>query len=486
MSDAPPQRPAPIRVQLTGGAYQAHATAAAAQRCLNLYSEPVPETEGEPARTAHYPTPGLRLLATLPDSPVRGIRQATTGGIYAVAGSTVYSVAANWNATALGGIHGGITPVSMMDNGNDLLIVDGSSSGWDITLATNTLAPIADPTGLFVGADRIDFLDTFFLFNKPGTPQFYSSLSLAVTFDPLYFANIESLSQELITLAVAKREIWLLGERATEVWYNTGSADFPFGAMPGAFVDHGCAAKYSVAVMDNAVYWLGRDRQGQGVVLRGAGYQSTRISTFAIEQEIADYPQISDAVGYCYMLGGHYCYVLSFPGADKTWVYDMSTQLWHEWAWTDTSGYDHRHRAHVGALCNGTFVVGDWNNGNLYALDDTVFTDNGATIRRSRSWPHMEADERRVFYRQFIATMEVGMDANAADAPQAWLEWSDDRGVTWGNPVLQSMGQTGQYLTSMQWQRLGMARSRVFRLSWSAAIKTALLSAAIEAAPALT
>src|SRR5581483_6112799 len=173
MSDALPQRPAPIRVQLTGGAYQAHAIAAAAQRCLNLYSEPIPEAQGEPARAAHYPTPGLRLLTTLPDYPVRGIREATTGGIYAVAGSTVYSLDANWNATALGGINGGATPVSMMDNGNDLLIVDGSSSGWDITLATNTLAPIDDPTGLFVGADRIDFLDTFFLFNKPGTPQFY-------------------------------------------------------------------------------------------------------------------------------------------------------------------------------------------------------------------------------------------------------------------------------------------------------------------------
>jgi Phage stabilisation protein len=474
------------RVQLTGGAYQAHAIAAAAQRCLNLYSEPIPQPEGEPDATAHYPTPGLRLLATLSDYPVRGIRQATTGGIYVVAGSTVYSLDAVWNATALGSIKGGSTPVSMMDNGNDLLIVDGSSLGWDVTLATNAFAPIDDPTGFFAGADRVDFLDTFFLFNKPGTPQFYSSLSLSNTFDSLYFADIEAVPQQLVSLAVAKREIWLLGERATEVWYNTGSADFPFGAMPGAFVDHGCAAKYSVAVMDNAVYWLSRDRQGQGVVLRGAGYQSTRISTFAIEQEMAGYPQISDAVAYTYELSGHYCYVLSFPAADKTWVYDMTTQLWHEWAWTDAAGHDHRHRGQVGALCNSTFVVGDGQNGNLYALDPAVYTDNGAPIRRSRAWPHLEADERRVFYRQFIASLEVGMDTDMTEAPQAWLEWSDDRGVTWSNPVLQSMGRTGQYLTSVQFQRLGMARSRVFRLSWSAPIKTALLSAAIEATPALT
>lgn len=484
MSDRP--QPAPNRIQLTGGAYQAHALAAAAQRSLNLYSEPIPKEQGEPNATAHYPTPGLRLLATLPDYPVRGIRQATTGGIYAVAGSTVYSLDAAWNATALGSINGGAAPVSLMDNGNDLIIVDGSASGWDVTLATNAFATIADATGMFAGADRVDFLDTFLLFNKPGTPQFYSSTSLAVVFDPLYFANIESLSQELVSLAVAKREIWLLGDRAAEVWYNTGSPDFPFGSMPGAFIDHGCVAKYSIAVMDNAVYWLARDRQGRGVVVRGAGYQSTRISTFAIEQEIAGYAQISDAIGYCYQLGGHYCYVLTFPSGDRTWVHDMTTQLWHEWAWTDASGYDHRHRAQVGAQCDDTFVVGDWQNGNLYALDLSVYTDNGAPIRRVRSWPHIEQDERRISYAQFIATMEVGMDTDMSDAPQAWLEWSDDRGVTWSNPVLQTLGRTGQYLTSMQWQRLGMARSRVFRLSWSAPLKTALLSASIEATPALT
>ncbi|HEY2417507.1 MAG TPA: hypothetical protein VGH84_06270, partial [Steroidobacteraceae bacterium] len=126
-------------IALTGGAYTARSVIAAAQRCLNLFPEPIPTgnkytgTSGqdEPRNMAHYPTPGLRLLGVLPKGPVRGIHQATTGGIYAVGGDTLYSIdSTSGVATALGTITAGLTtPVSMQDNGLDMVIVDGTASG---------------------------------------------------------------------------------------------------------------------------------------------------------------------------------------------------------------------------------------------------------------------------------------------------------------------------------------------------------------------
>jgi len=64
------------------------------------------------------------------------------------------------------------------------------------------------------------------------------------------------------------------------------------------------------------------------------------------------------------------------------------------------------------------------------------------------------------------------------------LEWSDDRGHSWGSPVSQSMGATGRYLTSLQWQRLGTSRDRVFRISWSSPTRTVLQGAWVDAHPA--
>lgn len=475
------------RISLNGGSYSARSPVSAAERALNWIPEPLPNGTGEPVQMAHYPAPGLTLLCTLPTGPVRGIRAATNGAVYVVGGSAVYLLSTAWVAKRIGSINPGTTPVSMSDNGLQLVIVDGTYGGWTVGLADNTVAPIVDATGSFRGADRVSFLDTFFLFNAPGTPQFYTSLSLSTTFDPLYFANKESYSDLLVTQVAINRQIWLIGDRTTEVWYNTGAADFPFERVGGVFIDHGCVAKYSIGEFDNAVYWLSQDRQGAGVVLKGAGLTASRVSNFAMEDAISRYGVISDAVGWTYQMAGHPFYVLNFPTADKTWVFDVATELWHERAWIDANGAEHRHRGNCAWQANGLVAVGDWQNGNIYALDNRAFTDAGAPIKRLRVWPHLEgSDGERLFYRDFLANVSVGTLAGtmAATEPLIYLSWSDDRGVSFGNPVAAGLGAAGEYRTSVQWNRLGMARSRVFALETSAPMDVALLGAWVDAAKA--
>jgi hypothetical protein len=474
-----------MRIALTGGAYQARSVVASAQRCVNLYSEPMPQKQGEPAPTACYPTPGLTLRYALPDAPIRGIRQATNGHTYAVAGSGVYRLNAHASTyTLLGRITPGTAPVSMAENTLDLIIVDGSPTGWHITLATDAFAVITDTTGTFRGGSSVGYLDTYLLFSVPGTPQFQSSDSLALTFDPLWFANISAAPDILVSLAVAKREIWLIGQRSTEIFYDAGGADFPFQSQQGVSIDHGCAAANSVVVLDNAVYWLSRTRRGEGIVVSGAGYQAKRVSTYAIETEISSYDVISDAVGMSYMLNGHMFYLLTFPTADKTWMYDVTTELWSELCWLDGDGVEHRHRANCMYLCGDDVLCGDWQSGNVYALDTAVYTDNGAPIKRLRHFPHVQADGKRLFHRQIIVDMQAG-EAQPGD-DQVFLSYSNDRGRSFGNPVGTTLGVIGNYLTQLQWQRLGMARDRVYAVEWACACPTALLGAFLDARPAIS
>ena len=411
---------------------------------------------------------------------MRGIWQATTGGVYAVAGSGVYKVStADWSAVHLGDITSGLhTPVSMADNGLELVIVDGSASGWKVTLAGDVFAPITEPA--FYGADRVQFLDTYFLFNKPGTPQFYVSDSLATTFDPLWFADKETFSDELITIAVVRHELWLLGSRVSEVWFNAGGSgtivdNFPFQRQQTAIINHGCAAKHSAAVYENSVAFLGRDRAGQGVVWHSKGYEATRISTFAIEHALMSYERIDDAIGFFYSLGGHVCYVLTFPTADATWAYDVSSGQWHEWLWLDVNGEEHRHRSNCCAAIDGKPIVGDWHGGQLYALDAGVFTDNGAPIKRQRAFPHILNDGNRAFYREFQADMDLGNPSppptiiTSEEKIVTWLPWiaqmtgvavgaiSPTTGgmfVDWPRGIVYAVGQTGyqKYTTTLETQ----------------------------------
>jgi hypothetical protein len=478
-----------VKLPLTGGAYQARSVIAAAQRCLNLYVEPLPEAQGEPSRAAHYPTPGLTLFGTIGTGPIRGLYRAADNETFCVSGTGFYRLNLVAGTGALIGAIDAATPaykpVGMVDNGLEVVIVDGGPTGWSYNLSSTIFGPIADPN--FQGSVRADYLDGYFLFSHPGSiispPIFYSSDFLALTFDPLWIANKIGFSDLLRTVVVTRRTIWLIGDRTTEIWSNTGKPDFPFEAQPDVFIDHGIVAVYSVATFDNGVFWLTADRTGQGIVLQGAGYQTKRISTYAIEAEIAGYTEIKDAIGYCVQYLGHTMYVLTFPTADKTWVYDITTGHWHEWLWTDpATGLNHRHRSNCfcaieGGTAGGMLLVGDWQNGNVYKLDQNAFTDNGAAIHRLRSFPHMLQDGRRVFYNEFLADMETG---TATGDTSVSLRWSNDRGHTWGAPVAQSLNTSGT-LTSLQWQRLGLARDRVWELSWTAGGMVALQGAWIDA-----
>lgn len=467
-----------MRVPLIGGAYQARSIIANAQRCVNLYPEINPKDA--PVPVTHYPTPGLTQLVQGPSYPVRCTYRASNGDLYTVIGPNVYYSTPGFSLQQLGTIFTTSGIVSMADNGLSAVLVDGTTAGYKINLTSRNFEQINDAD--FYGGDRVDILDNFFILNRPGTNQFYISEALTVQFDPLDIAAKSGYPDDIVSLIVMHREIWLLGTLTTEIWYNSGAAAFPFERMPGAFIQHGCIAKHSVAQQDLSIYWLGQDPQGNRIVFRGNSYAALRISTHAIEAEFAQYAVVEDAIGYTYQQEGHAFYVLTFPAANKTWVFDQATELWHERAWLDSNGNLDRHRSNCCANAYGVNVVGDWQNGKLYAMDLDTYTDIGNPIPRIRSFPHLLNDGKRVSYSQFIADMAVGEYAGTeiGDSVPVSLRWSDTRGASWSNPVMQSLGTAGQYLTSLQWRRLGMARDRVFELSWSIPAKTALNGAFIE------
>lgn len=557
------------RVALTGGAYVAKSLIASAQRCLNLYSETNPPDA--PFPFTYYLTPGLKLLA----SPAPGIERleyvASNGNFYRVVGTGVYSVASDWTHTPLGSISSTTSICSASDNGSVLVLVDGSANGYAIDLATNQFGSIYN--NAFYGADKVDYLDGYFIFNWIGTPSFYISLANVVyadlttpsvilgyirsggssyvdgtyanvplsggsgtgavadvvvsggavtrvglpnldgqdyaktdvltidashlggagsgfayplttagAFNSLDVGTLSGGAGNVVSLIVAHRNIVIVKDNTAEFWYDTGSPDFVYGPAPGIIVEHGIAAKYSLCSYDGSAFWLGRDKAGNVIVFQCQPYDAKRISTHAIENEWSGYPTVTDAVGFIYQNEGHAFYCLSFPTADKTWVFDLATRDWHERAWIDQNGQEHRMRAGLGCNAFGQNVVGDWETGALYLFDPKTANDNGQPIKRLRSFPHMLSDGDRVMYRQFIAELDAG-NAPAlmtTQEPLVSLRWSDNRGHSWGSPVTNGMGATGQYIRCIQWQRLGYARDRVFELSWSTDAITALSGAYVE------
>lgn len=470
------------RIALLGGAYSNRSVIASLQESINLYSENNPGPAQAPVPATCYPTPGLSLITAPPYvEAMRTLYRASNGNLYSVIGPNVYAVSDTYVFSLLGTIPDNPTPVSFADNGLAIVLVDGSATGYAIEMSSNTFGPI-DPTN-FYGARSAAYQDTFFIFNRPGTAQFYISLSnvtyamliAGTAFDPLDIAA-KSVADPIVGVAVVHGELWTIGELTTDVWADVGAADFAYQRIQGAFVDHGAAAPYSIAQVDVSLLWLHQDRQGHCIVVQTEGYGVKQVSTHALEQEFQGYTTISDAIAYVHQIEGHAFYVLTFPAADKTYCYDLSTGQWHRRASIDNNGELHRHRSNCFAFAYGTNLVGDYQNGNLYSLTNSVFTDNGTAIPRIRSFPHLSTSGKRRRFWQFQADIAAGQQTNGltGDPPLMFLRMSRDKGFSYGDKISQSMGASGQYIASPQWQQLGMARDAVFEVSWSAPVDAAL------------
>ena len=467
-----------MKTPILGSAYVARSVNAADNRMVNLFPEAIPEG-GKEAGFLNR-SPGLRLVATVGSGPVRGL-WSHASILYVVSGTEFYKVTSSYVATKIGDVSG-TGPVSMADNGTQLFI---ACNGPSYIYNYNTLAfgQISDPD--FPGAVNVGYLDGYFVFNEPNSQRVWVTALLdGTSIDPLEFASAEGSPDGLVALIVDHREAWLFGTDSTEVWYNSGEADFPLTRIQGAFNEIGCAAPYSVAKLDSGIFWLGADARGQGIVYRANGYTGQRISTHAIEYAIQSYPTISDAIAYTYQQEGHAFYVLVFPTAGKTWVYDVAVNAWHERAGFSDGAFT-RHRSNCHANYQGIPHVGDFANGKIYVFDLSTFTDDNQPQKWLRSWralpPGANNLKRTVHHTlQLDCETGVGVLTGQGSDPQVMLRFSDDGGHTWSNEKWTGMGAIGAYQRRAIWRRLGMTvklRDRVYEVSGTDPVKIVILGA---------
>ena len=343
-----------------------------------------------------------------------------------------------------------------------------------------TVIPSTD--GAFEGGTSVDIVDNYFVYNKPNTQVWASSNLLSPLTNPLSFASKDGAPDNLVSLIVDHREVYLLGEQSSEVWVDVGSYPFPFQRIPGTSTQHGIVAKNSMARVGNSFAYVSRNIRGQGMIVQMNGYTPQRISTHAVENTLVN-QKIDDAIAWTYQLEGHECYVVTFPTLKLTWVYDATTQMWHKWLYCNDKNQYERHRGNCCAVFQGKVLVGDYENGQIYQLDPDNYTDNGQKIRRLRRCPHLVTDLQRQYFDELQIQFQpgVGLQSGTGQNPQAMLRWSNDGGSVWSNENWVSIGQIGRYTNRAIWRRLGMSRDRIFEVVVTDPVKAVIVSANLKA-----
>lgn len=420
-------------------------------------------------------TPGTSLYSNVGSTPPRA-GYVFNNLIFTVCGPSIYSLDLAGNKTLIGSLNTNNGFVTMSDNGTQLAIVDGKD-GWIYTIPNGSFQQIPTTDGFPEGCTTIAFLDGRFLAEKPGTGQFFASDSYnGLSWDALNFATAESLPDNVIAVDTDHGSALLWGSLSIEYWQNTGTLGFPFAPLRAATQQWGLAAKWSRAKFNDTMVFLAQNLQGQCQVMMLQNFVPVRISTHNIESIINSFPIINDAIGMSYMVNGHSMYQITFPGLNRSFLYDGTSNLWSE---TKTGvGLTGRHIANQAFTYNSRNYVTDSTSGNILLLSDDIFTDNGQPIKREIWTRHIENDGNigSVDEVELILQNGVGLANGQGRYPEIMMQKSIDGGNTFQMAERKVMfGASGQFRGPRAiFRRCGAGESMVLKFSMTDPVRFAI------------
>lgn len=464
-----------MEIPFCGPAYQSQSPFLSSAECINFYPRPYPAL-GETA-LALFATPGLEHWITPSSGEIRGLFQHGIY-VYAVSGDRLYRITSEPAAEELGTINTNVGQVSMASNGSDLILVDGVSGYvWDY--GNENFVEILDPD--FPICDVVVQIDGWYLVPKKGTNQVWrSDYQNGTSWSGLAFSSEGSQPDDVVSLIVDRRDVWVLGNWTSSIWRNTGASTFNFARLEGTLIDQGIVGPHARCKINNAIFWVGQDRGGHSQVFQATNRSPKVISDFPISSRISNL-QLSDCFSFSYQQEGHNFSVFTFPFSDETWVYDSTTSMWHRRS-SRINSNENKWRVNCHTVLGTDHIVGDFFNGKIYKMKTDVYDEDGTPIISRRVTPTIRKNQNRITYDSLRVMFEtgVGLDSGQGSDPKAVLRWSDDGGRTWSSEIEESIGALGDYSVDVEWHQLGQGRNRVWDLWVSDPVKRVILGAVAE------
>ena len=444
---------------------------------VNLFPEIVETKDGKDVG-AFYPAPGLTLKTTCGAGPIRGMAVWTLQGgtqvLLVVSGTQVFLLTPSFASTLCTGIalQSGSTACSIITNNTQAAIFFGGSATYQ-----DGFGLVNNGSGYLVNSANVVSGISLPFSPSVGSNQWWqSNLFDLSTWQALNFTSSAGAPDNVQALFDIHREVWVLKSNETEIWANAGLPGFAFQRLDGVYIQTGISAPSSLAASGESMLWLAQNSNGQAIVVEAVGYQVRPVSTQALTTIWQGYATTADAEGFAFQQGGHRFYQITFPTAGVSWRYDLTSSdlagvpMWHQVAGF-SAGQFTRHPARTGVFFAGLNLVGDYQNGNIYALDPTAQLDNGAQRKWLRTWRALpKAVNMPMRFTALEIQMMTGMQVPAGTTPQCMLRWSDDGGHSWSDQRIAAAGPTGQTAQRVKFNRLGATRrntglDRIFELS---------------------
>ena len=466
-----------MKIGLVGSTLTQRSLPFDAQRTINFY--PVLDEQGKEV-SALYGTPGLSLFATAGDGAIRGLFASTNGRAFAVSGDKLYEINSAGAVFLKGTLNTSSGAVTMDENSTQLAICDQESI-YIFTYSSSAFVEVTDSDLPSVG--MVTFIDGYFVVNENNSGRFFiSAINDGTSWDALDFATAESSPDNLKGVINAVGQVWLLGDKTTEIWSNTGESTFPFRRITGGKLEVGVLSPLSALEIDNSVFWVGNTEFGQGMVYRTQGFRPVKISTEPIDIKVQAASDPENIRAFAYQQDGHVFYILTGGGLETSLVYDLTTQQWHERAYMNEQGIFEQHLAISHMFIFGKTLVGDRRSGKIYDMALSFYDDDGEELVSERIYTHIGDNDRRIRYNSLEISMETGVGTQTGQGsdPLISLQLSKDGARTWSDWFTASIGKIGQYQTKIAFRRLGIAEQMTFKIRISDPVKRSLIGSYLK------
>jgi hypothetical protein len=449
------------------------------QRRLNCYFEQ--REDGDKSKVVIYGTPGLVPAFNPPvpaNSPMRGMLGTDTS-LYLVAFNRFLSVLANGAPLATGTLQSNAGNVSMANNSTQVVIADGRA-GYLFTPSTGVLTTLA--ASFPAQARTVTNVSGFFVAEQPYSQNFWVSNAYdGSTWNGLSFGQASAYSDNVVAVDNLSGNLIVFSQQHFEQWQAAGTVPQPFAPILSASREYGLAAIFSRAHVDESIIFLAQNKEGQTQFVQVKGFGAAPVSNPDLDAIVNTFSVKSDAIALSYGVDKHKFYQCTFPSANRSFLYDTSSDTWSE-TQTGPSIFPVRHLGNFSTYYAQQTVISDYKTSQIYHISPTAYTDNGQIIPREIITRHISSSFNRIRPSSLYLDMEVGvgLQTGQGSLPAIMLQYSKDNGKTWSAERWKSLGEIGEYLARVNYRRFGSSRDCTFRIRMTDPVKFVVTEGAMK------
>lgn len=404
---------------------------------------------------ALVPFSGYESVLDFGSGEARGIFLSTRlNELVVVMGASVYLITDFLGVKLIGKVDTTSGPVHISENFNSQIAIEDGKNIYIYDYANTTFTTaVIDFIPVF-----IDFQDSYFIATGNDGNWYISENNDGTIWDPLDRQTLQTKADILQAAVVRDRQLWIIGQKAAEVWYDQGLALFPYVRENSLAIDYGALSRESISEGFGLLVWLAKNEKSNPSIVYTNGGNPVKISTEGLDFILSELSNPNDSVGFLFQQDGHTFYQITFDTDNKSFLYDFDTKMW----FTVSDECRNRHIAKDVVLLNNKLYFISLIDSKLYEMSTDITTYDGKEIPRIRVTPHYRSPTSEIF---IVNRVNVQMEQGNNDTEsKVQLSVSKDSGVTYGNVVTDFLKPQGVRRGQVEFWRLG--RGDVFTLQF--------------------